>query len=363
MTKRRFCWMLIPLGFSLALAWTVFAQSENPNDSETPCLRSFFTKSLHFTGNGMRYWYEEEGGFMTITGIPYEDLTCKNCHVKSCDDCHAKQVREKKRFSERKAKDINTCMKCHGREGLTFRFDGERNRMDVHMAAGMVCSKCHYRADVHGDGRFRKSMRHPKAVRATCQECHVQQEMTSPAYDSETDSHAAHGDRLDCAACHVSSTMACYNCHFDTAIKEGKKGNFIPMKEWTLLINYNGRVTTGSAMTLVYKDTPFIAYVPYFTHSVMAQGRTCGDCHNNEAMKRIAEGKKVPMVVYQDGKIVPWKGVAPAAPDKLEWVYFNKTKAGWFPVKTDKEAMVQFAAYGTPLSPEQLDLLAEDMGE
>lgn len=46
-------------------------------ETPSPCLRSFFTKSLHFTGEGMRYWYEEAGGFMRITGIPYRDLDCK----------------------------------------------------------------------------------------------------------------------------------------------------------------------------------------------------------------------------------------------------------------------------------------------
>ena len=34
---------------------------------------SFYHKSLHATGEGMRYWYEKEDGFMQITGIPYAD--------------------------------------------------------------------------------------------------------------------------------------------------------------------------------------------------------------------------------------------------------------------------------------------------
>ena len=51
-------------------------------DSNQPSLTSFFTKSLHYTGEGMRRWYEEEGGFMEITKIPYDELNCKKCHVK-----------------------------------------------------------------------------------------------------------------------------------------------------------------------------------------------------------------------------------------------------------------------------------------
>ena len=49
---------------------------------------SFFKKGLHYTGEGMRYCYEREDGLMSITGIPYKELDCKNCHVQSCDPCH-----------------------------------------------------------------------------------------------------------------------------------------------------------------------------------------------------------------------------------------------------------------------------------
>jgi len=329
--------------------------------SSSPCLTSFFETSLHFTGEGMRYWYEEEGGFMEITKIPYDQLDCKKCHVKSCDQCHAKKVREKLRFSEDKAKSINTCLPCHTREGLTFRFDGKKERLDVHMAAGMVCSDCHYRTDVHGDGRPRVSMRHPKAVRATCQECHVEQERESPLFDPDTVSHSAHGDRLDCAACHVQNTMACYNCHFDTFLKTGERKNtFIPMKEWTLLVNYDGRVTSGSAMSLVYKDRKFVAYVPYFTHSVSAEGRTCDECHGNEAVRRMVRGEKVPVVDFKDGEAVPWQGVVPVLPDKLDWAFLEKTADGWKKIGDSQGASVQFAAFGLPLTPEQLEMLARE---
>jgi hypothetical protein len=39
------------------------------------------SKSLHYTGEGMRYWYEEPGGFMDVTRIPYNELDCSSCHV------------------------------------------------------------------------------------------------------------------------------------------------------------------------------------------------------------------------------------------------------------------------------------------
>ncbi|NOR22881.1 MAG: hypothetical protein GQ542_00555 [Desulforhopalus sp.] len=340
----------------------VFLRADSTADSDQPCLTSFFTKSLHYTGEGMRLWYEEEGGFMEITKIPYDQLNCKKCHVRSCDQCHAKKKGAKFVFSPKKARDMNTCLPCHGREGLTFRFDGEQGNLDVHLAAGMVCADCHWRYDIHGDGRFRPSMRDPKGVRASCQTCHVEQQKESPEFDPDTVSHQVHGDKLDCAACHVRTTMACYNCHFDRFLKTGtKKGNFVSMKDWLLLINYEGKVTSGSAMTLVYKNKKFIAYVPYFTHSVSSEGRPCKDCHMNQAVIKMQKGEKVPVVDFKKGKIVTWKGVVPVVQGKLEWAFLNKTEKGWQPVPTKEDPMVQFAAYGTPLTEEQFNNMAQEV--
>ncbi len=351
----------IGVGVVLVLVSALFGMGPSMAEEGQPaCLTSFFTKSLHFTGGGMRYWYEEPNGFMSITGIPYNRLGCKNCHVRSCDRCHAKKRGEKLRFSEKTAKSINTCMQCHLREGLTFKFDGKKNRLDVHMAAGLVCSTCHYRTDVHGDGRERISMRHPKAVRASCEECHVDQEMASPEYDPSTASHSAHGGKLDCAACHVSTTMTCYNCHFSSFLKTGKKkGNFIPAKDWLLLINYNGKVTSGNVMTLVYEGKTFIAYVPYFTHSIQSGGRKCSACHANRAVQMIAKGEKVPVMDFRAGKLVAWKGVVPVVPKSLQWVFLDKSKDGWVPLESAAAPKVQFAAYGEPLTPKQLEKLLE----
>ncbi|MCG6919312.1 MAG: cytochrome c3 family protein [Deltaproteobacteria bacterium] len=335
--------------------------AEAPVQSTEPCLTSFFTKSLHFTGEGMRRWYEEEGGFMQVTKIPYDQLDCKSCHLKSCDQCHAKKKGAKLVFSPRKARDINTCLPCHSREGLTFKFDGERENLDVHVAGGMVCADCHWRYDIHGDGRFRPSMRHPKGVRARCETCHLQQEKESPEFDPNTVSHRVHGDKLDCAACHVKDTMACINCHFDRFLETGtRKGNFIPMKDWLLLINYEGKVTSGSAMTLVYKNKKFIAYVPYFTHSIASEGRGCQDCHGNLAVSKMKRGEKVAVVDFKNNEIVSWKGVVPVVEGKLEWAFLNMTEKGWQPVPNKGDPLVQFAAYGTPLSGEQFNKMAEE---
>ena len=76
----------------------------------------------------------------------------------------------------------------------------------------------------------------------------------------------------------------------------------------------------------------------------------------------MVKGNKVPVVDFKDGKIVTWKGVVPVVPDKLQWVYLNKIGENkWVPVKDGKEAKVQFAAYGKPLTKEQFEKLAMDV--
>ncbi len=349
--------LVILLG-SLLLFITIPGKAQ----TECPCLWSFFTKSLHFTGNGMRYWYEEPNGFMSVTNIPYNKLICKECHVRSCDKCHALQNGARMEFSRKKSRDMKTCMQCHLREKMTFKFCKAAGRLDVHVAAGMVCADCHYQADVHGDGRYKISMRHPypKGVVASCEACHVDQKVEAPEFDPNIPSHKVHGNKLDCSACHVSYSMACYNCHFDRAMKEGKKGNFVPMNKWLLLINYEGKVTAGSVMSLVYKDKKFIAYCPYFTHCVTPKGRKCNECHQNKAVQLILKGRKVPVVSFKNGKIVPWQGVVPVIPDKLKWVFMKKVnKTTWEPIKNTQKEKVQFAAYGKPLTMEQFRKLAK----
>ena len=336
---------------------------EEAAQPEEQCLRSFFTKSLHYTGEGMRYWYEEEGGFKDIAGIDYSELDCKNCHVQSCDSCHADKQGDSMVISQAKARDMQTCLPCHGREGLTFKFDKAKgDKGDVHIAAGMVCADCHFGADVHGDGNFYTSMRSPGGVKIGCKKCHGEESGDAPAFDPETESHAAHGDLLACQACHVSNTTACMNCHFEKFLETGsRKGNFVPMKDWVLLLNHEGQVTSGSAMSLVHEGKKFLAYVPYYTHSVTPEGRQCEDCHANEAVELMSEGKKVTVFGFEKGEPTTWKGVVPLVPDLLDFVYLDKTKKGWKPLADDEPAKVQFAAYGEPLTESQLESLKEEV--
>ena len=343
----KFTTKIIGIALLALLVGALLAVGENPEES-------FFSKSLHHTGEGMRYWYEEQGGFMDITKIPYNELDCKNCHVKNCDACHAQKIGDTSLFSVAKAYNMDeTCLPCHSREGLTFKMGREKGNLDVHIDKGMVCANCHKGEDVHGNGTLHKTMRDVQAVKVSCATCHTA--------DKEIVAHDVHGDKLDCSACHVDNTIACMNCHFDTFLETGsRKGNFFPMQDWTLLINYNGKVTAATAMSMVYKDEKFVLYAPYFTHAIKAKGKNCVECHANPAMKLIQDGKSVPMMAFKDGKVVNWEGVAPVVPEKLEWVYLNKVGDKWVAIENDEAEKVQFVGYGTPLTKEQLESLATE---
>jgi hypothetical protein len=313
--------------------------------------QSFFEKSLHFTGEGMRYCYEREDGLMSLTGIPYKDLDCKNCHVQSCDPCHAEKKGKESFYTEAKAKDTKTCLECHSRAGLTFKFGKNMGNLDVHVAKGMACADCHKGEDVHGDGNFYQSMRAPEALKVACVTCHT--------VDKTIEGHEVHGDKVDCAACHVSNTVACMNCHFDTFLKTGsRKGTFFPMQNWLLLINHEGKVTSGTAMSIVSKNKKFIVYAPYYTHAIQKKGRACDDCHANAAMQLIQKGETVPMMVFKDSKVESWKGVVPAVAEKLKWIYLNKEGDTWVPIKDKAPEKIQWW-YGKPLTEEQIEKLTE----
>ena len=315
--------------------------------------KSCFYGSLHYTGEGMRYWYEENGGFKELTGIPYEKLDCKNCHVKSCDRCHVKKEGNKCSYSLKKAQDSETCLACHSREKVTFKLCKSSNTLDVHIKNGMGCVDCHKGDDVHGDGIFYRTMRDEGAVKVKCKNCHEPEE--------DLRAHKVHKGKLDCAACHISNTTSCLNCHFDKFLEQGKRaGNFFPpCQDWTLLVNYKGKVTSGNVQTLVYKGKKFIAYAPYFTHAVQSKARACADCHANVAVKRIKKGKSVQMAKFKDNKMISWKGVVPLVPEMLEWDFVDKQGDKWVILKSKKRAKVQFACYAKPLSKEQVNKLAK----
>jgi hypothetical protein len=305
------------------------------------------SKSLHKYGAGMKYWYEDKDGFKGVTGIPYDSLACGECHARLCKNCHVKSLKAAD------TKDINICLKCHVRQAAAFQMDNAANELDIHRTMDMGCVDCHVangHDDVHGDGNQYPNMKAEGAVKAKCTDCHEEK--------ADVRAHKIHKGKLDCPACHTNTSISCNNCHFDTYVKTGKKeGNFMPVKSWLMLINYNGKVTAGSAQTLVYNNKKFVVYAPYFSHDVQAKAKNCPDCHANDAMKLIRTGKKIPMNPMVGGKTADWKGVIPCAPDYLQWTFYNKKSGKWVPISGNEQPKVQMANYGTPLTDKQLRIL------
>jgi hypothetical protein len=342
------------------------AGSDSPKEAQK-FKAGLFGTSLHHTGEGMRHAYDAAGGFGEVTGIPYDKVKCQEdnfactpCHINSCDRCHVKGEGENAAYSLAAARRPELCFGCHGREAAAAKMDEAAKTPDVH--SGMKCTECHGTKDVHGDGQAYESLNSPGAMHASCAFCHGGGGTKTGSYDPEIRAHKVHSTKLDCSACHVTASMTCYNCHFEAAMKTGeKKGNFVPMKSWLLLVNQGGKVTAGGVQTLVWKDKGFIAFAPQFTHSVTAKGRQCPDCHANEAVRLMNSGQKVPVVAYKDGKVVPWKGVIPALPEKLDWVFLDKKDGQWRPVKVCVKE--QWLGQATPLREDQLKRLNFKIGQ
>ena len=335
---------------SIVTIATHFTEAEQI--SEQDC---FFLSSLHYTTRGMGYWYDKQnGGFESLTGVPYQDLACKHCHTPGCDVCHKSADEEGKlAYSVQVTKDQKLCLSCHSREKKMMKIDQERGEMDVHFAEGMQCTDCHTAREVHGDGTVYNSMRQSGAMETRCESCHDE------VYSSA--SHTVHGEKVSCTACHTRRVVTCYSCHFEDYItKDGLKTS-IPITDWTFLINYQGRVTSGNLLATAYQGKTFVTYAPFFSHSVMKQGRSCGECHASEIAAKLKKGR-LKLTWLDEGQLKSQKGVVPVVDGKLDLVFMEAKDGKWTPVKENSPPMVQYSAYGTPITEEQLKKLAQKMG-
>lgn len=311
-----------------------------------------FFASLHYTSRGMGYWYDKDhGGLETVTGVPYSELSCKNCHVVSCDDCHKTDVKGKAAYSTKVARDQTVCLKCHAREAAVMKIDKSQDHEDVHVLAGKQCMDCHTGSDVHGDGTEYTSMKQVGAVSARCEGCHEE--------IARTTSHTVHGGKLDCSACHVRQVVSCTNCHFETVVKTGKRVA-VPVSDWVFLMNYSGKVTSANMQTFVAKgNKTFLMFAPQFSHSVMKHGRSCEECHATAAVSQ-ARSKDVRLLWLDKGAVQQARGVIPVgAGVKYELVFQDYQDGKWSVIDKPPEPPIHYAGYGEPLSDSQLEKLAK----
>jgi hypothetical protein len=315
----------------------------------------FYLKSLHYTTRGMEYWYSKEnGGIEILTNIPYSNLSCRKCHVKSCDTCHKTSEEDKSFYTAKAAKNQDICLKCHKREVLIMKIDKEKNQQDVHFAKNMKCQDCHTARDIHGDGIEYNSMKQNGAIEAKCENCHK----TLP----QTTSHKVHGNKLDCKACHERQVATCYNCHMETDIKEGKRVS-IPVSGWLFLMNHEGKVTSANMQSFVVKENKtFIIFAPQHSHSIMKEGRKCKDCHDTEVLREIQQGTLKLTWLGEKEMVKNIQGVIPVVEGvKYEGVYFDYKNDKWIPINNPEKPLIQFSGYGKPLTKEQLNKMKQSM--
>ncbi|MDD4273697.1 MAG: hypothetical protein PHG14_08215 [Desulfobacter postgatei] len=347
--KCKFCFILFFVSLLILFGGPLHAEEQ----------QGCFISSLHHTGEGMRYWYEAKDGFMAISGVPYNSLGCKNCHVQSCDDCHLQKTEEGLVYSTEIARSSDTCLKCHAREEATLKYDEMHECQGVHAASNMGCMDCHSKKEVHGDGKIYSSMRQDGAMDTACTNCHTKDTQDYPVLP-DTKSHTVHKGKLACNACHVQNSMTCYNCHFGVLAKTKSRPKSFAMKakDFLLLVKYKGTVTSGTMQTLVGKNNePFVSYVPYFTHSIMKEGRKCEQCHGTEAVKTLASSQTFTPAVFKDGKLEFYKGIIPVVPDLLNWPFLEKKGEQWVPFEPKTKPLVQMAVYAEPFTPDDLKKL------
>jgi hypothetical protein len=326
-----------------ASALSARCQEQKPLPTE-----NFYTKSLHYTNRGIEYLYSKEaGGVERITGLPAAQVGCvkAGCHVTSCDACHLKEVDGKSTYSLEPARAQDVCLRCH---------PVAKDDPDVHVRKGMKCMDCHSAQEIHGDGVAYTSYNQPGALVTRCEKCH--------ASIKKSMSHAIHGSKLACAACHVRNVQTCYNCHFDTRI-QGKKGTSIQLEGMIFLINHDGRVTTANFLSYVYGNKTMITFAPTFPHSTMREGRSCRECHDTQITREMA-GKNFRLVEWKDGTITNVKGVIPVV-DGTNWglVFLGKENDQWVPLEKPEPPLMNYSGYCSPITADQFKKLAVGRGK
>jgi hypothetical protein len=322
---------------SLLAAGRAAAQTPSTSDS-------FYARSLHCTTRGFAHWYaKEQGGPELITGQPYAALGCGDCHVGSCDTCHRKDVDGGATYSLQPAKAETACAKCHDVPS------GEKAKADVHANRGMTCMSCHTAREVHGTGVAFDTYAQPGAVGATCENCHDA---------SACGGFSVHEGKVDCSACHARAATQCHNCHLETKIRD-KKSVSVPLENVFFLVNRTGRVTAGTFLSYAYGDKTMITFGHSFSHSVVRQGRTCGECHGTKNVRDVA-ANTFRLMEWENGRIKNAQGVIPVVAG-VRWnaVFLDRRDNQWVPLDRPAEPLIQYSDFCTPLSREQLASLQQ----
>lgn len=315
----------------------------------------YYATGLHNTGQGMATFYDaRKGGFEAQSGVPYQDLACKTCHLPQytggCRSCHG--IDNPQLGAQVDATLTGVCGTCHSRQKAEA-----ASYSDVHRAAGMDCMACHTLGDVHGDGTVYASMLEPGAIDPKCQDCHAQVENHL--------FHSAHSETVDCAVCHAQSVISCYNCHFETEVQAKKKIAYGQMKGWNFLINRDGKVHLANFQSVMWGGETMVGFGPFYAHTISRNAvKACDDCHGAPSVNRWFQDGKIDVVTWDaaQGKLVNRKGFIPVPPNfeqgGLIFDFVNLDRVGgsvWSYLERGPDR-VQLL-YGTPLTQAQMQKL------
>jgi hypothetical protein len=306
----------------------------------------FYEKSLHFTNRGIAYWYaKEQGGLERLTGVTVDQMGCMKakCHVKSCDVCHRVETAGSAAYAATAARAEQACPRCHA-------VDAENKTQDVHAARGMTCTSCHAARDLHGDGVAYDSCLQEGAVSARCEGCHT---ALPPSR-----SHTVHAGKVDCTACHTHEYWTCVNCHVDTRLKENRDESVL-LTEMLFLVNRRGKVTLGNFLSYVYRGKTMITFAPWFSHSVMKEGRPCEACHASPLVLDAADGR-IRTFWWENGEVRNVKGVVPVV-EGMSWdvAWLDRAEGKWIPLANPPPPLVNYSGWCSPLTAQQVARLAK----
>ncbi len=349
-------------------------------------LMSQSSSSLHMTRKGKDYFYKlSTGGFETLTNIPMTSLKCMRCHPgklangtpvdtatyqPSCNDCH--------NFNIGNVVPDSICMRCHSRQKVEI-----ANYTDVHRSAGMKCTGCHIKQELHMDATNMNTMFDTTAGK-TCGTvgCHD----AVPVTPDDSLAHIVHAGKLECASCHARAEVTCYNCHFETEVWQGMKGFKRPIGQLRGFImlgrlpKHGNKVGLVNYQSLVYQGQSFVGYGPYYSHTIMRKDSTrqCGDCHNNAVINELNTTGKIYVAKWDSTqtpkKIVHKTGVIPIPPNyqstyifdfanyvgRVDTTYTDPTK--WVYMKTGTDGQQMLSQYVLPLTTQQMQLLGSTIG-
>lgn len=322
----------------LALA-AACGDDQAPIDEPTSPLVTFPT-SLHATGRGkVTHYSSANGGFEDFTGIAYYDLACQSCHQPDCLNCHTDSRGEDSFVAE------TTCHTCHGRQNMEV----SQGFSDVHREANMTCMDCHTQREMHGDGVEYASMLADGAMDAACEGCH--------ATLSSNTAHDIHVESVDCSACHAQSVVTCYNCHFESEVLNGEKRPYGVFKNWTFLVNRDGKVHPANFQSVKYQDKSFLVFAPYYAHTISREALDCVSCHVSTALQQYEQEGRIDVVTWNEveNRLEHIEGVIPIPPDyttAMTFDFVDFVDGEWVFMESGPERFQML--FGEPLTAEQI---------